>query len=192
MYPTLKDKDYVVINKCYIGFRVPRNLFEIPWIGVLCYYCCSETYVKNVLQRTKKVNFTRWGTFSPIKRGDIIAFNNPFLMNSYAIKRCVALPGDSIKQYLEGVHSPWITPFSKVPYKGMRIYEKDLSSAEKKILKRNSLFQYVERDSVFVAKNNGYFVLGDNRIHSEDSRLWGIISEDLIIGKLELVIKRND
>lgn len=192
MYPTLRDNDYVLINKCSVGFRMPRNIFEIPWIGTLYYYCCSETYVSDVLHRTKNENFTRWGMEPSIKKGDIIVFNNPFLMKSYVVKRCIALPGDSILHYLKDVHSPWITPFSIVPYKGMKVYEKNLSLAEKKVMKQNRLFQYLEKDSVFIAKNNGYFVLGDNRAHSEDSRLWGIISEDLIVGKLELIIKRDD
>lgn len=191
MYPTLQDGDYVLINKCCIGFRLPRNVFEVPWLNVLCYYCTSKSYVNNVLQSTSKKDFSRWGDFNPVKRGDVIAFNHPGLMREFVVKRCVGLPGDSIGEYLEGVHSPSITPFSVVPYKGMKIFERKLTLAEKEAMKRNRLFRYVEEDSVFVAKYDGYFVLGDNLKHSDDSRLWGILSEDLIVGKLEFVLKKS-
>lgn len=107
----------------------------------------------------------------------------PTLLQCYAVKRCIAVPGDFIKKYENNSHSPWLTPFDIVPYKGMRIKECALSEAEKKVMKQNINFTYLENESMYIAKEDCYFVLGDNRKYSEDSRLWGFVPANLIIGK---------
>lgn len=184
MNPTLQNGDYVFIHKYCTGIRLPRNLFEIPWIGTLAYYCTPNSFIDQVLDSTKDRMFNRWGNFCPIEKGDIIVFNNPLLQSNFVIKRCMALPGDSIENCLKETRSPWITPFPIVPYKGMKISEKILNEAEKRVMQKNRIFQYIEKDSSYIAKCDCYFVLGDNIRYSEDSRHFGVVSEDLIIGKM--------
>lgn len=188
MNPTLQNGNYVFIYKCCEGIRLPRNLYEIPWIGTLAYYCTSDEFTNRVLDSTREKVFKRLGDFLPIKKGDIIAFNNPLLQSSFVIKRCIALPGDSIIRYLEETNSPWITPFSIVPYKGMKIPIDVLNEVEKRTMQKNRIFQYVEKDSAYIAKCDCYFVLGDNIRYSEDSRHYGVVPEYLIIGKMGKII----
>jgi len=68
------------------------------------------------------------------------SFWNNLLQSNFIIKRCVALPGDSIVDYLKETHSPWITPFPIVPYKGMRVSEKMLNEIEKNIWRKTEYF----------------------------------------------------
>lgn len=191
MYPTLKNGDYLILCKCCSGIRLPRNIFEIPWVGTVLYYCLPSNIIDKELSFSQNKLFVRIGNFNPIKRGEIIAFNNPQKMNSFCIKRCVALPGDSITNTLFADSiSIWNMPFKVVPYRGMKIAIDSLSVKEMQIVKNNRVFRYSSEERKFVAQCNTYFVLGDNNLASEDSRNWGPISEDLIIGKLMLIIHK--
>ena len=83
------------------------------------------------------------------KRGDIIIFKYPDNPNIQYVKRIVGLPGETV-QIIEG----------KLYVNNEKIEEKYL--------------QYMSKDSCgpFVVPKDGYFVLGDNRDASEDSREW--------------------
>ncbi len=99
------------------------------------------------------------------KQGDILVFRYPRNPATYFTKRMIAGPGDSIliKQGKVTVNN---TQFTE-PY----------------VLARNNQ-QTSERNlSRKVVAEGHYFVLGDNRDHSNDSRSWGYLAEDAIYGK---------
>lgn len=86
-----------------------------------------------------------------------------------------------------------------VPYKGMEIelnkenyilYQKVLNSSEEvKITNNNKLFQIDGQPaSTYIFKKNYYFMMGDHRHASSDSRMHGFIPEDNIIGKAAIVL----
>lgn len=183
MFPTLKDGNYVVVLKSYYGIRKPKSIYEIPWLGILANYCMDRNYTDSILKETKLKNWEKKIKFFSMKRGDIIAFNIPQYPNEYAIKRCVALPGDSIKKYVGKVVSPWLTPFEIVPYQGMAIKKDSLTSNEQRFIMQNKAFKYSPKDSCYIALMDCFLVLGDNLEVSEDSRIWGCIPENNIIGK---------
>lgn len=112
---------------------------------------------------TEKVSY-KLGT---PKRGDVIVLKNPRDESQDFIKRILALPGDTIK--IEG-------NFAYV--NGSRVNETYLP-ADTPTRSGAFLTEGVE----VKAGENQYFVLGDNRNHSSDSREWGAITQKEIVGK---------
>ena len=100
--------------------------------------------------------------FSNIKRFDIVVIK---LDNEYLIKRVVGLPGEIVE------------------YKDNKLY------INKKEIKENFTHQKTDDYSLDKKIPNGYyFVVGDNRTVSMDSRMIGLIKEEDILGKTSLVI----
>lgn len=98
--------------------------------------------------------------FGDPDRGDIVVINSPRGTGEKLIKRVVGLPGELIelrngRVYIDGQ----MIDESYHPYFGMRSYPPTLIPLAH------------------------YFLLGDNRDHSGDSRVWGSVSKNLIIGR---------
>ncbi len=106
--------------------------------------------------------------FHAPERGDVIIFRYPNDPSQYYIKRIIALPGETIK--IEGGR---VTVFNAEYPKGFNLDEPYLSE-ENKFISGNSETQLDEND---------YFVLGDNRQASSDSRRWGSVPRHYIIGR---------
>lgn len=97
-----------------------------------------------------------------IKRGDIVSFEAPYEDNKYFTKRIIGLPGDFIelkdgKVYING-----------------ELLEENYTKGETWSLTEDSL----------VVPEGRYYVLGDNREHSSDSRYFGTIEKSDMVGKL--------
>lgn len=107
--------------------------------------------------------------FSPPERGDVIVFRYPDDPQEYFIKRVMGLPGETIT------------------IKDGSVYVTDSSGLTTKI-KENYLPSFSETvaqsDEPIVLKNNEYFVLGDNRNGSKDSRSFGPVNKNFIIGRV--------
>jgi len=110
------------------------------------------------------------GYFNNYKRGDVIVFkypNNPMI--SY-IKRIIGLPGEKIK-FDRGKVS---------------IYNSQYPNGE--LLQENYYILSLTDDTGQVAEKelgpNEYFVMGDNRNNSSDSREWGVLNKKFIQGKV--------
>ena len=103
------------------------------------------------------------GDKEPIKRGDIVVLLYPDDPSKSYIKRVVGLPGEEIN-----------VENGKLYINGMQIDEPYLDS------------EYISSDSMPGAvhvKEHHYFVMGDNRRNSSDSRYWGLVPEKYIYGK---------
>lgn len=92
MEDTLMVGDKVLVNKLQIGPRMPKSPYEVPWINLFFY-----------LNRNSRTNmdsawwnYHRLNGFNTIRRNDVIVFNHPDAENDFFIKRCIALPGDSL------------------------------------------------------------------------------------------------
>ncbi len=109
--------------------------------------------------------------FKKLKREDVVVFRNPNNQSQFFIKRVIGLPGERV-----------VIANGKI-----KIYNEENKSGfvldEKTYLPAN-IFTGRSRD--FNLKSGEYVVLGDNRNNSSDSRYWGILNEDLIIGKVML------
>lgn len=101
------------------------------------------------------------------KRGDVTIFVAPNQPQYDYIKRIIGLPGETVK-INDGT----------VFINGQKIKEQYLADGEKTLVGQDSKFT-LERQ----LGTSEYFVMGDNRDHSSDSREWGVLPKDNIIGK---------
>jgi len=101
------------------------------------------------------------------QRGDVVIFRYPLDQSEFFIKRIIGLPGETVK-ISEG-----------------RVYIYNQENPQGQILDESQYLPdaYTAGDMEVVLKNGEYFVLGDNRGSSSDSRRWGVLPRDLIIGK---------
>ncbi len=98
--------------------------------------------------------------FSPPKRGDVIVLKFPKDTSQFFIKRIIGLPGDTVK-FSQG-HVVIVN--SQYP-EGLVLNEPYLSSPT----------ETLGQSMATPLGSNEYFVLGDNRTASSDSRVWGIL-----------------
>lgn len=103
----------------------------------------------------------RWAP--KIDRGDIVVFWFPDDPSKSYIKRVIGLPGDTIEVH-EGI---------------VRVNERDL---DERYLDPRFNLSHRSQPRVYV-KPNYYFVMGDNRDNSSDSRIWGLVPKKYIYGK---------
>jgi signal peptidase I len=98
--------------------------------------------------------------FGPIRRGDVVAFRHDAPTPETYIKRVVGLPGERV-EVRDGV----------VSVNGRTLAE--------------PYVQFPDRRSAppVVVPPNAYYVLGDNRADSDDSRTWGVLAAPDIVGK---------
>jgi signal peptidase I len=113
----------------------------------------------------------------PIRRGDIVVFKYPEDPTRDFIKRVIGLPGDTIemrnkKVYINGV------PLSE-PYTHF-IYPPDEGGSSAPDIETADLLR--EFAPMTVPADN-YFMMGDNRDNSQDSRYWGFMPRDYVKGK---------
>ncbi len=111
-----------------------------------------------------------------IKRLDIIAFKSPTDGNIPFVKRVIGLPGDTVEVRSKGLYING----NKLdePYKihvDSTIYSSDPWTPEELKVRDNY--------GPVTVPPNSYFVMGDNRDNSNDSRYWGFVTWNEIIGK---------
>jgi signal peptidase I len=126
--------------------------------------------------------------FRDVKRGDIIVFRYPVDIRQTFVKRAIGVPGDHIrlvnkKLILNGheVSEPYVYHKSDLidSYRDNFPSEPNVHVAESAM---DMLTNHVENGDVVVPP--GYvFAMGDNRDSSLDSRYWGFVPRDNIIGK---------
>ncbi len=126
--------------------------------------------------------------YSPIRRGDIIVFRYPIDIRQTFVKRCIGLPGDRIRieskqLYVNGkkVNEPYKVLKTDYfdSYRDNFPGEPNVRLAEPAM---EMLEEHVVNGEVVVPPNK-YFALGDNRDSSLDSRYWGFVPRENIIGK---------
>ncbi len=128
-----------------------------------------------------------------IQRGDIVVFHYPVDPAIDLVKRVVALPGDRIrlhagKVFLNGALQPepftLYQPPSPGQFDSFRDNFPSMATAEPGVQSRwwIEMRSRIHEGDLLVPPGR-YFVLGDNRNNSEDSRFWGFVPEQAIVGK---------
>jgi signal peptidase I len=131
---------------------------------------------------------------SAIRRGDIIVFHDPVDASLHLVKRVIGLPGDHLRLhdqhvYINGrqLNEPYAI-YRPGPPDNFRDNFPRLQSPDPDIdsvwwIKMRNLIDNGE----LIIPAGDYFVLGDNRNDSEDSRYWGFVPRDVIVGKPLLI-----
>jgi signal peptidase I len=129
------------------------------------------------------------------KHGDIIVFRYPVDINQTFVKRVIGVPGDRLKMvnrivYRNGVQLNEPYTYHKFPYDATRDNFPGEPSPFAEGLQAQYQRDMLERHVVngeIVVPPNSYFAMGDNRDNSLDSRYWGFVPRDNIIGKPLLI-----
>ena len=101
------------------------------------------------------------------RRGDVIVFRYPENQTQFFIKRIIGLPGETVE-----IKNNTVKIYNSEFPKGLIVKEDYLSSSQETF------------GNLQVKLSEGeYYVLGDNRKHSSDSRAWGSLDKSLITGK---------
>ena len=138
---------------------------------------------------------TQWtGPLLPyreIRRGDIVVFLHPAEPGLYVVKRIMGIPGDRIHLrdgvvYRNGekLDEPYIIHKAKDGYNPYRDNFPAVSPADYNVTPEWQLVikQHIQGDDLVVAPDS-YFGMGDNRDVSLDSRYWGFIPRENVIGR---------
>jgi signal peptidase I len=160
MIPTLLIKDYILVTKYSYGLRLP---FTKKWI---------------------------LGPYLP-DRGDVVVFKAKDDNFYFMVKRVVGLPGDKIQVDRKG---------HRLIINGKNMNMKFLENSEDgdfKVLNENlmghsHLVQYSQNsifahDGTIEVPKGQIFMMGDNRDRSSDSRVWGTLPIENILGKAQLI-----
>lgn len=126
--------------------------------------------------------------YTDVKRGDIIVFRYPVDITQTFVKRAIGVPGDRIRiinkeVYLNGVKVDEPYTYHKTDY--IDSYRDNFPGEPNVHVEQGAydmLTQHVVNGEVVVPPNV-YFAMGDNRDSSLDSRFWGFVPRENIIGK---------
>lgn len=157
MIPTLEVGDFILVNKFAYGVRAPVLNTEIIPVG------------------------------KP-QRGDVMVFFPPHQPETYYIKRVIGLPGDHITY-----NNHVLTINGKVIEEKL-VAELPAGAPVLRMVKENidgkefTAYKHIHPSRLsmhgsWVVPEGQYFMMGDNRDNSLDSREWGFASEDKIVGK---------
>jgi signal peptidase I len=135
--------------------------------------------------------------YRPLERGDIIVFKYPYQDHTHYVKRVIGLPGDHLKLvdqrvFVNGklltepyvVHDPAARydPLNYTfPPVGSQLYSSQIIPEWASQIKK-----HIQGDEVVVPSGK-YFAMGDNRDQSSDSRYWGFVDRDAIMGRPFLI-----
>lgn len=175
MIPTLLIHDHILVSKFAYGVRIP---FTKKWL---------------------------FENGEP-KRGDVVVFRSVEDNGYFMIKRVVGVPGDKIEVDPEGyvklngekletkILPVTADPASQKPYYPVKesdlggatfndvdFFEENLKGVEHRGLLMKGAARFFDRP--FTVAENEYFCMGDNRDNSKDSRYWGSLPRENLLGK---------
>lgn len=193
MESTLKKGDYILVSKLHYGPRLPRNIMEIPIINIFANSFISNKRKKELIQSEKP--YHRINLFTNVKKDDVIVFNTPIYLSGFSVKRCSKVPSDTLSNFFNSkirfssklfISSDSIGNII-IPWKGMQSFDNVILG--KDYIDRGANDSLI-KDHLF--KFDYFYVLGDNANFSTDSRSWGLIQDDHVVGKALCILFSKD
>jgi signal peptidase I len=126
--------------------------------------------------------------YTEVRRGDIIVFRYPLNLRENYVKRVIGIPGDRLRIENKQVHlngKPINEPYKYHKTDYIDSYRDNFPSQPNLPLPPEALemLETSVKDGELVIPPGKYFAMGDNRDNSADSRYWGFVSRDHIVGK---------
>jgi len=164
MMPTLLVGDFILVNKYAYGIRLPVANKKVMDLG------------------------------SP-QRGDVVVFRFPKDPSVDYIKRVVGVPGDHVVYRNKGLYvngekvaqmpaGTYIGTGSGLSMSGADVRREILGEVEHNILVVSNM-RGISSD--VVVPDGHYFVMGDNRDNSNDSRYWGFVPDENLVGRAFMI-----
>lgn len=242
----------------FSSFKIPSNSMEPGLITGDNILVCKPIVGPRIFNlfatlREEQTEIRRIPGFSSVKRNDVLVFNFPHPKDwskiemhimKYYIKRCVAIPGDSLMirngfYQVKGIDAElgniesqkrvsakdsseipkgvfWGFPYDSefqwniknfgpfyIPGKGDKIemnranavlYRKVIEWEQKETLRitNDTIYLNNQQITMYTFKKNYYFMAGDRVEDSQDSRYWGLLPEEYIVGKAWIIWKSTD
>ncbi|WP_444921606.1 signal peptidase I [Microbulbifer sp. CnH-101-G] len=156
MIPTLQVGDFILVNKYEYGLRLPVSRKKVVDIG------------------------------EP-QRGDVMVFFPPHMNDTYFIKRVIGLPGDKIELknnvlYVNGELAPQELIQAIPPVNPQQEILWENLYGKRHLMQKNVRASQYGNFSGVVPEGH-FFMMGDNRDNSLDSRAWGFVPERDVVGK---------
>jgi signal peptidase I len=175
MEDTLLIGDFLLVNKAVYGAQIPGTHYRLP-------------------------------AFENVRRQDVIVFEYPDPNDEYRtkpdyVKRVIGLPGDTVQMVQKRVYAngqPLGEPYAHyLPFDPDDRYEPQFEWQRRYLAPGFDPAAYRPTKDTWgplVVPPGKYFVLGDNRDNSADSRYWGFVDASLIKGKPLIVYfsKKSD
>lgn len=158
MENTLLVGDFLIVNKAVYGAEIPGVHLRVPG-------------------------------FAEPERGDVIVFNPPHDPTKNYVKRLIGLPGDTLEMRGKDVYVNSVLqeePYARYLDQGGDAVHPSMSWQHRFLPGSLEAREYrPSRDNwgPIVVPEGRFFVLGDNRDNSEDSRYWGFVKREAIRGR---------
>jgi len=169
MYPTLIIGDWVWVDKTAYGARLPRRLADVPILNVF-------TWIKPLREADQGND---WG-YRRVRGkrmprvNDIVVFESSEEPKLLLVKR--------ITERLKAGDTVFVN--SRNFYSMRKIFDEEKKDG---FLRRDTVFIDRRPDSLIVLSQPYYFMLGDNRDNSADSRVFGYVPYSAVVGRTRLV-----
>ena len=182
-------------------------LFVFRWFLFEPFVIPSESMVPNLLTHdhilVKKFSYglkppigDGWlWKYSEPKRGQVIVFRFPDNRDVFFVKRLIGLPGDEITVQNGQISvngKPWaLTALEEDQFEDEDFFNYYFEQGPGMKPHRIRLFTKYEHigpeERKITVPPHSYFVMGDNRDQSHDSRFWGFVDENLLVGQAALI-----
>lgn len=170
MEPTLQTGDFILTEKFSYGFRLPVTHQKIFDVGA-------------------------------VKRGDVIVFRYPKNPKLNYIKRVVAVPGDHVRikegrlwvngqAFSLNIQQTAVGHDDRAAY---NVFSEQMPDKKPHFIQfKQNARERIMLSGEFTVPDRAYFVMGDNRDNSQDSRFWGFVPEENLVGKALFIWLNRD